>query len=343
MAEADGLEDLGAAVGVDRRDAHLGQDLEDAVFDRGLETLLGFGGRQIGVLGRVGVGGDGLEGQLRANRVGTASEEAGDAMDVTGVVGDDDQAGLHPQASGNQVVVDRARRQQRRHRHLRRADAGVVDQQQGGAHGDGAGGFHAEAIEGSGEAARSFGRGEGGVEAHGGERGGGGVGERGDGGGEEEEGVEFDELGRFGGFGQQWVAGSQQGAQAHHQPLPEVIDGGVGDLGKALAEVVMDRAGPARQWGQGSVVTHRERRFFGVGRHRLDHHPQLLDGVAVGRLAARQGCRRRGLLDRFPVVQMAEALGRPVSVGCRRRDADLAVLVLEGAPAGVDKEHLARS
>ena len=77
-AEADGLEDLGAAVARHVRDAHLRHDLEDAVLDRVPEAALGLGRR--GPVAAELVGGrharDGLERQPRADRVGAVAEQA---------------------------------------------------------------------------------------------------------------------------------------------------------------------------------------------------------------------------------------------------------------------------
>ena len=93
-AEPHHLEDLRAAVAVHGGDARLREHLEHAVLTGGLEPLLGVRAVE-GVVGGVGVGGDGQQGQTRADGVGPVAEQAGDAVHVAGVVGSHDQAGLH--------------------------------------------------------------------------------------------------------------------------------------------------------------------------------------------------------------------------------------------------------
>src|SRR2546430_2516245 len=52
----------------------------------------------------------------------------------------------------------------------------------------------------------------------------------------DEERLEHEQAGRFRSLDEDRAAGTEQGAQAHHQPLAQVVDGRVGDLGEALAQ-----------------------------------------------------------------------------------------------------------
>ena len=57
-------------------------------------------------------------------------------------------------------------------------------------------------------------------------------------------------------------------------------------MSKPLPEVVVKRSRPAGESRQRSVVAHGENGLLGIARHRLHHHPELFDGVAMGRLPA---------------------------------------------------------
>ena len=119
--QPEALEDLAAAVARDRRDAHLGHDLEQALVGR----------LQVVVLGRLGVGillarssspsaRDRLQRQPRADRAGAVADQRGEVVDVPGVAGLDDQVDQRAQAGVQQALVDRAERQQHRDRRARR-------------------------------------------------------------------------------------------------------------------------------------------------------------------------------------------------------------------------------
>jgi hypothetical protein len=88
-AEADRLEDLRRAVAVERRDAHLRHDLQDAVAHRVPVGLLGLAGGGGVAAEPAGVGelGDRLQRQPRADRIGAVAEQAGERVGLPRVVG----------------------------------------------------------------------------------------------------------------------------------------------------------------------------------------------------------------------------------------------------------------
>ena len=116
LVDADGLEQLGAGVGGQRRDAHLGHHLQHALAC-GLDVV---GQRLVAVqafeAAAVQHDLDRLERHVRVDRRRTESDQRGHVMHLAGVTRLDDQADLGAAAFANQVVVHRRYRQQRRDR-----------------------------------------------------------------------------------------------------------------------------------------------------------------------------------------------------------------------------------
>ena len=94
LGQPDGLEDLGAGVGGDRRDAHLGHDLEDALAER-LDQV---GDRllrlDLDVEALAGEVLDGLHRQVGVDRGGAVADEQRDVVHLADVAGLDEQADL---------------------------------------------------------------------------------------------------------------------------------------------------------------------------------------------------------------------------------------------------------
>ena len=91
VGQADRLEDLGAAVGRDGRDAHLGHHLEDALAERLDEVpdrLLGREVRDDALADEVL---DGLHREVRVDRGGAVADEQRDVVDLADVAGLDEQ------------------------------------------------------------------------------------------------------------------------------------------------------------------------------------------------------------------------------------------------------------
>ena len=62
--------------------------------------------------------------------------------------------------------------------------------------------------------------------------------------------------------------------------LAQRIDGRIGDLGEALAEIVIDGARRARERGNGRVVAHRPDGVLAIGGHWLQDHAHVFARVA---------------------------------------------------------------
>ena len=111
--QADGVEDLGAAIGLIGGDAHFGHDLEQTLLHRldiapvqfGLAEAL----RQLGPQG-----GEGVEGQVGVDGLGAIAGQHRKMVDLPRRPGLDHQTGLGPQSHAHQVVVDGGHRQQGR-------------------------------------------------------------------------------------------------------------------------------------------------------------------------------------------------------------------------------------
>ena len=115
--QADRLEHLRAAVGRDRRDAHLGHDLQDALAQAGHDVVRGrLGGVDAGQrAGRDQVV-DGLQREVRVDRRRAVPDQRRDVVDLAGVAGLDDERRLRARPLPDQMLVDRGGEQQRRDR-----------------------------------------------------------------------------------------------------------------------------------------------------------------------------------------------------------------------------------
>ena len=113
--EPDRLEDLGAAIAAQRRDPHLREDLEQPLV-RGLEVVLD------GLLVAEVLGDEGplldelrdrLEGEVGIDRAGAVADQEREVRDLARLAGLDDDAAAGAGALADQMVVNRAGREQR--------------------------------------------------------------------------------------------------------------------------------------------------------------------------------------------------------------------------------------
>ena len=234
FAQADSLENLGAAVAGDRADAHLGHHLDDPLLDR-LAVLLD-GGVVVDpllhhpLLDHVV---QGLEGDVGVDGPGAVAEQEGEVVVLAGVAALHDQPGAGPQALAHEVVVEARAGQERGDRCVLGVDAAVGEDQEVGAVGDGGHGHVEDEVQGLLQPGGSLGGGEG---------------HRQDGGLEaspafqqlqagrlvvvEDRRVERDEVRGGGDRVQQVPFAAGDGEDGSHKFLADGVERGVGDLGE---------------------------------------------------------------------------------------------------------------
>ena len=129
--EADGLEDLRAAVALQRRDAHLGHHLEDALVER-LDVV------QPGLLARHALDNplrdhvvERLEREVRVDRAGAVADEQRDVVDFARIARLEEQRASRPRAFAHEVMVNARGREQARNRRAFLGDAAVRQDQDG--------------------------------------------------------------------------------------------------------------------------------------------------------------------------------------------------------------------
>ena len=132
--------------------------------------------------------------------------------------------------------------------------------------------------------------------------------------------------------------------QRHHQPLAQRVDRRVGHLGEELLEVAEQQLRAAGEHGQRRVGAHRADGLLTVGRHRGQHHLQLLAGVAEATQLLRKflAIDRRRLRRLKQPAQLDTVLFQPSPVGLLPRNLALD-LVVDNDPAlfRIDQEHAA--
>ena len=257
--QAHGIEDLGAAIGLVGRDAHLRHDLQDALVDgpdvAPLHFFLGqfLGQRRPQRQQRV-------EGEIRVYGLGAIARQQAEIVHPPGLAGFHNQADFGAQAPADQVVVDARRGQQRGDGDVVGVDRAVRQYQDVVASIDHLLGaleqplqrrLHAVGVVAGGIGDVQGVSAEGVVDVvldaadalqvH--------VGEDGL--------AHLEALFGAGVVGVQKVRpGPDQRHQRHHQFFADGVDGRVGDLGEALLEIVEKVLGAVRQDGQRRVGAH---------------------------------------------------------------------------------------
>ena len=105
-------------------------------------------------------------------------------------------------------------------------------------------------------------------------------------------------------FGEPCRGGAEVRRERHHEPLTQRVDGRIGHLGKALAEVVVEQSRTVGQHGRGRVIAHREDRILSLFGHRPQDVRHVLERVAEGmlqrgRLAGRAAILRHLVTDGY--------------------------------------------
>ena len=365
--QSDGLEDLRALVGRQRADAHLGHDLEDAQAD-GLDVLADDAFFAVVAVDEALVAApeQGLEGQVRVDRVGAESHEGAEVVDLARLAGLDDDAHAGAFFLADQVVVYGPGGHQGRERDAVECGGPIAEDDELVALGDGKRGLLADAVQrgdhglarglafprGVAVARLALGPGVRDIDDLGlllglADRAVVGVLD----GGElfvvEDRLVEVQSV-AVGGFALEQVAlGANEGLQRHDDLFAQRVDGRVGDLGEELLEVVVEQSGLVAEHGQRGVVAHRACGLLALLDHGQHEHVDVLGGVAEG---PEQGDQFGGL-DAVAFVggghgQVADVdavLFEPLAVGPGVDDLVLEFLVRDDAALlEVDEEHPAR-
>ena len=130
--EAHRLEDLRAAVRLQRGDAHLGHHLEQPLLDR-----LDVAGLRLGLveleLARVRQRPHRVQREVGVHRRGAEAEERGEVVHLARLAGLHQEAGLHPDAVADEALVDRREREQRGDGRPPRVDAAIAEDDQAAA------------------------------------------------------------------------------------------------------------------------------------------------------------------------------------------------------------------
>ena len=336
VRQAHGLEHLGPGVGGNRRDAHLGHDLEDALG----QTLDVVGGRVLGRDARDHLVADqvvdGLEGQVRVDRAGAVADQAGHVVHLAGVTRLHHQPHLGPGLDAHEVVVHGRGQQQRRdRRHLGvRVAVGQDDDSRPVV--DRGGDLLEDALQRRGQAVTTLGHGVQAVDRHGGEVGvlavlvhvedlrqllvG-------------EDGARQHDLATRAGLGVQHVA-LRTDARGHrrHELLADGVQRRVGHLREQLLEVVEQQSRPLREHRGRRVRAHRADGLGPGARHGREHDLELFGGVAEGALELHDGgvLGQQHLAGR-EVAQVQLARGKPVAVGLGSGERVLDLLVGDDA------------
>ena len=142
---------------------------------------------------------------------------------------------------------------------------------------------------------------------------------------------------------EQCRAAAQLDPQVHHDAFAFGVDGGVGDLGECLTQVVGDRPVEAAAAGRRRVVAHAPQRLVAFERHRLDVEPCAF-GIEAGEVAQDVvGRWRRGSADHRCDPVLVHRAGGVVDRERAERPG-LRLGVLEDRPsAGFDQQQLART
>ena len=348
LVEADRLEDLGAVVALDGRDAHLGDDLDDALGDRLGVALLGLVGRP-GDEAELDLVVDGLEDQVGVHRAGAVPDEGGEVVDLARLARLEHQAAAGAGPLPDEVVLHRRHRQERRDGGVVGVVAAVREDDDVVALGDALGDPPAQVLQGLAQAGAA-GRGleerrqRDGLEP---------LGER-----PAVEGADLlqllvaDDRRRQGELAgalrprlEEVPLRPDRRLHRHDDLLADGVHRRVGHLGEELLEVAEEELRVVGEDRQRRVGAHGADGLGALGGHGVDEDLDVLRGVAEHLLAPQHALvirlddpRRLGQL-----VELHEVLVQPGLVGVLAGDALLELLVRDDLPeGGVDQEHAAR-
>ena len=340
--QAHRLEQLGAAIRADRRYAHFGHDFQQALVDP-LAVVLVAG---TGLAQHLTVAYQLLQhavSQVGIDRRGAKTQQAGNLVGVARTGGFNHDIGIHPQAAANQVMVHGARRQQAVDGQAVARNGAIGQHEYGKPVAD-------RLLRRSHQVldclAQAFFRGvigalellhhepwpvelhQGGIFAVGQYRRG-----------------QHDPIGVVGAFLEHVLLAAQVRHQRHDDGLAQGIYGRIGNLGKLLAEVVVQRALQPRQHRHGRVIAHGADSLVAGFRQRPQHLVSLLEAHLEH---FHVGVELRGIDTggQFTPESTLDALGfflQPALVWLAGLEAIIDLIVLQQFPGlGIDHEYLAR-
>ena len=280
LVEADGFEDLRAAVALQRRDAHLGHHLQDALVERVDVVLDRLRVRHADeqllpdhVVER-------FEREVRVDRAGAVAEQQRAVVHFARVAGFEHEAAARARALPHEMMVHAGRRQQARNRRALAIGAAVREDEDRVARFHGGAGLPLQLVHRVLEARAALPR----VEQH-----------------RERDRLEprlvhvaqlrqlrvvddrvldADLAARLRPRIEQVALRPDGRPHRRHQLLADGVERRIGDLREALAEVVVQQARAVRQHRERRVGAHRADGFFAVGRHGREQQPQIFLRVA---------------------------------------------------------------
>ena len=345
--QSDGVEDLRAAIGLVGRDAHLGHHLQEALADRldvALDDLVVVERARQLLLHRD----DGLERQIRVDRLRAVAGQAREVMHLARLAGLDDDAYRGAQAGADQMMMHGGAGEQRRDRNPVGAGHAVGQDDDVDALAHGAFGARAELVEHLLHTRGAKARVEGGVERARLEMRVGDLRDRAD---LLQIRVGQDRLAHFEALGRGHALQVEQVRprpddrdEAHDELLADRVDRRVGDLRKVLLEIGEELFWAVRQRRDRRVVAHRARRLLAGGGHRRHQDGDVFLRITERLLPVEQRQIGAHALVRRGRQFFQNDLGavQPVAVGMALGELRLDLVVgNEAALLEVDEQHLA--
>ena len=286
VIESDRFENLRAAIGLDRGDAHLRENLEQA-FVNGFDELA-FRGRCIQPFGEIAVTlqvHQRLEHQVGIHRPGSETDQAGEVMDIARLAGFHRQADFGSRAFPHQVMVHRRDAEQTRNRGVVRIDPAVAEDEELVSFTNRLRGLAAEIVHRRAQPFRAFGDAEQHLQRLALEIGVVNLADLLQIGVRQDRLLHPDAPAGLRMFIHQIGLGPDAGRERHHEFFADRIDRRIRDLRKQLLEVFEQQLRSIRQHRQRRVRAHRRDRFLPFHHHRGDDHLQFFDGVAERLLA----------------------------------------------------------
>ncbi len=285
LVQADGLENLGAAIALQRGNAHLRKHLQQALVDRLEIVFQRCIQRDVAQKAVLHAAFDRLDGQIGIDGAGSIADEHGEVMYFARFAGFDDQRHLRSRPFADQMIVHGGERQQARDRRVFVVHAAVGKNQQTVAVADGERGAPAQAVQRAFQLARSA-RGR----KHRLQRGGQKVAPthaaqlfqveiR------QNRMRQLQRVAVLRRLFQNIALRADVAGQRHHQLLADRVDRRIRHLREQLLEVVKQRLRFIRQASQRRIRAHGAHRLLAVHRHGCDQQAQVFLGVSERPLA----------------------------------------------------------